>query len=993
MEVRGKGLFYISLSILVMSACAVRAQSYHFESYSLEDGLGQSQVNGIDQDHFGRMWFATQGGGLSVFNGSVFKNYTKEDGFPSNVFYAVEVDYRGNVWASCEKGLIRFDGDSLRHFPFDKPIAKILSLPNGDLYFSHPEGGLGMLQDDSVIRTGSREGFTDERISDIKSDDKGRIWIAVPKAGLFILAGNKFQQVQSIRPDERCYYLYPDSRGDMLIVTYRRMLRMNGDDLSCTRMDIGAQKRIEIRSICEDASGKLWFGSSHGAFLYDGSKLTRIDHSKGLSDVLIPCIYRDREGNVWFATYGEGVYQFKGETFRFINKNHGMSNEVVMGITKDKNGALWLSTMGGGLHRYDGKSMKIFNRETGFPGDYFGCLVTGDDGYIWATSHHSGILKIDPETYRFKRLTTRNSNMISDRIINVKKDSNGDLWFASSHGVMKYDGNAFKNYPLPAHASDRMVWSLMPLSDGRLLIGTGVGLAQVVNDSLVFFTGNDHVEKGQILSIATYNEKEVYLGIMEEGILRYNLNTAETYLISTDLGIASNLIYSLIFDNNGNLFAGTEKGIDRISFQDNGKVLLVRNYSVNEGFFGIETNQDATFKDADGAIWFGSIRGAFRYNPDADRLNLQEPDTYLTGVKLFYRDIDWTKYASGVTSWHNLPQELRLPYDENHLIFEYRSSSLRNPDKVRYQYKLEPFDQDWSPPFDNREAVYVNIPPGDYVFKVKSCNNDGIWNEDPTRLAFTIVAPFWQKWWFYAGVAALILVMLRLIYVHRIRVRMAKLLALEKARSEESERVRKMVARDFQDELGNHLASISMLTQVLKTKVNPSAPETDVILTRLQDYSKELFGNAKDFLWSLEPKSDRLEEVILYVKDLGEEVFDKSPVEFVVNESQVEKQLVIPVGWSRQVALIFKAAFSEYKKQQRALLLEFKPEQEEGQLIFRLNQCGVAYRNDEVIACSRFKKMKKRADRIRAVLTFRTSPGERRSELRLVLKLPLKNRK
>ena len=244
--------------------------------------------------------------------------------------------------------------------------------------------------------------------------------------------------------------------------------------------------------------------------------------------------------------------------------------------------------------------------------------------------------------------------------------------------------------------------------------------------------------------------------------------TPDNFITYTDQdGLSSNIIYLMVFDNDENLWVGTEKGLDKITLNGNRQITSIKHYGKLEGFAGIETNQNAVFKDQQGNLWFGTIKGVTKYNPKADKINSIEPRTHITGIRLFFENVNWSlindtsdyyKLQSGqavkaefdsITRWYHLPVNLKLPYYTNHLTFDFIGISYKIPEKVKYQFMLEGLDKDWSPVTSKSEAIYSSIRPGKYTFKVISCNNDGVWNQDPDSFSFVITPPFWQTWWFY----------------------------------------------------------------------------------------------------------------------------------------------------------------------------------------------------------------------------------------------------
>ena len=193
------------------------------------------------------------------------------------------------------------------------------------------------------------------------------------------------------------------------------------------------------------------------------------------------------------------------------------------------------------------------------------------------------------------------------------------------------------------------------------------------------------------------------------------------------------------------------------------KEISIRKYSNIDGFIGQECNRNACFKDATGKIWFGTVEGVTIYNPENDTINYVKPATYISGIKLNYKDFNYSDYSDGVDSSSQLPINLSLPHNKNHLTFDFYSTSFTVPERVQFQYMLEPLEKEWSPPFSKTEVDYPVLPPGKYTLKIRSCNNDGIYNDVPTIFHFTVKPPFWLTWW---GITLEIILGLLIVYFY-----------------------------------------------------------------------------------------------------------------------------------------------------------------------------------------------------------------------------------
>ncbi|HEX3006521.1 MAG TPA: histidine kinase, partial [Bacteroidales bacterium] len=306
------------------------------------------------------------------------------------------------------------------------------------------------------------------------------------------------------------------------------------------------------------------------------------------------------------------------------------------------------------------------------------------------------------------------------------------------------------------------IYALVSDKKGNIWVGTDRGLNRIsvydadsVSTELSAFTASQGLSNTAIRCIATDDAGNVYLGTAGSGI--YLLKGSRFVNYDKKAGLTSNNIYALIFDNNGHLWAGTEQGVDRITPGDDLKVEECRHFGKSEGFTGLEVFRNAVFKDRKGQLWFGTVNGATMYNPAEDRPFTEPPVTHLTAIKLFYDNIENTKYGKDVDAWYPVPHSLVLPYNQNSLTFNFAGIYQRNPEAVRYQWKLEGLSDEWSPALRQHEVTYSSLPPGKYRFVVKACNEYNVWSKNPAVFEFVILPPVWKRWWFVTLVAMLVI--------------------------------------------------------------------------------------------------------------------------------------------------------------------------------------------------------------------------------------------
>jgi hypothetical protein len=261
----------------------------------------------------------------------------------------------------------------------------------------------------------------------------------------------------------------------------------------------------------------------------------------------------------------------------------------------------------------------------------------------------------------------------------------------------------------------------------------------------------------------------------------------KVYNLTRGQGLSSDIIYSLVVDRQHNLWAGTEHGVDMIPLVQNFSSLTVRHFGPDEGFKGVEVYRNSSYVDRKGNIWFGTINGLVKYTPGEDQQLTAPPKINITGIKLFFDKIEDTPYGDSLSAWFPIPVTLTLPYDQNNLTFSFTGVYNRNPMAVRYQWTLEGFSKGWSPALNDQQAIFSNLPPGDYTFKVTACSDNNIWNPQPASFSFSITPPLWQRWWFRtAGILAIVLVIWMIFYARLKRIQSKNKVIQERLEMEKS---------------------------------------------------------------------------------------------------------------------------------------------------------------------------------------------------------------
>ena len=772
-------------------------QEFDFRNFSVSDGLAQSQVYALLEDQRGFIWLGTRGGGLSRFDGKDFQTFTTREGLVNNYILSLEQDVAGGIWIGTDNGLSYYNGLEIKNFlrndTIPTPVFTIHQAEDGILWIG-TSNGIYHYKEDSLIHYSRDENYNLPRPNDIFEDSRGRIWIAhnrgvakidtngkrttyITKTGfkkpqIHAVAedslGNiwiasytggvsrwndtrkRFENVLIEDPLEGAYIfdMLFDDEGALWIATQNKgVVVWRSKDSTMVALDESkGLSNNHVRSILKDSWGSLWFGTSGGgASKYYGQQFIHYDQSSGLNGKRIYALWEDHDCRIWMGISGKGVAVFDRSKFEYYNATNDFKDIKVKALYQDREGKIWMGTEGKGVTVYYDSLFKTFDGTNGLSGNWVRDIAEDEEGRIWIATAGGGITRITEKidsikvdttirikrTYSFKIFNTKNG-LAEGRINCLHFDKLGRLWYATENkGIGYFDEDIPKEkIRLSGGLQGNSVRSLAEDSYGYLWVGTAGG----------------GVSKAYIYQDTAEYKFDIY---------REDLSSSNIYLLA--------------FDDIGNLWIGSEKGMDKATLDVDRNIIDVKHFGKSEGFVGIETTQNAVIKDREGNLWIGTMNGLTNYNPRTNISNPKPPILNITGVRLFYELLeDYPKYKDWIDDWGKLKSGLQLPHNLNHVGFEFKGVDHDNPDQVRYQWQLEGSESDWSPVSNKTDVTYSNLPPGDYTFKVRSRNEDGVWNEEPETVSFSILPPFWDLWWFRAAVIGGIVLFILIVFTIRL---------------------------------------------------------------------------------------------------------------------------------------------------------------------------------------------------------------------------------
>ncbi|HYD54020.1 MAG TPA: two-component regulator propeller domain-containing protein [Gemmatimonadaceae bacterium] len=780
-------------------AGVARGQELQFRRLTPDDGLASSRVHDIAQDGRGFVWVGTDKG-LSRYDGYTFVNYRRStrdrDSLPHEYVEGLYVDRAGTLWVGSRGGLSRYEParDAFTTFLRDssddastrRAILCMLEDRRGAFWVG-TTGGLARLdrrtgQVTEVLFTPDAT-YSGEYVNALAEDVDGRLWIGTLRSGAYRY-DPRTGAVESFRPDPveprslpgrdvRAFAL--DARGTMWIGTYdgglarfdRASGRIEPRRYAAPGDTITGDKRI--RRLMADRVRGIWIGTEDDGVEFLDTEtgqarryLSQLGNPWTLNNNSVWALHQEPGGTIWAGTFAGGVNVSKQNSraihlFRNVPGLVGsLSNDVVRGFAEDREGVIWVATDGGGLNRFDRRTGQ-FSEFTSWNTNLnrAGVLAVAVDARnaVWVGTWSGGISRFDAATRRFTAFTSANSELPEDNVFSLLFDRRGRLWVGTlQSGLARFDpstGRAVR-YLVPRTGAGPTVRRIEEAKDGRLLVALeGGGLA--VLDPETGATRIHRWEPQQATALASssiyaVHESEpnvVWIGT-DAGLDRLDLRTARVTHLSTRDGLPGERVFGVTTDARGTVWISTDRGIGRYDPRTG----RVDAYLAADGLQGTEFNASAYFRARDGSIFFGGSSGFNVIQPALIVRNERAPRVVLTGFQLFNRRVPIGEAGSPLTSHISTMRHLTLAPDQSVFTLEFVALDFAAPSKNRYAYRLEGFDADWVQAGAARSATYTNLPPGDYVFRVRAANADGVWNEAGTSLRITIRPPVWRTWWF-----------------------------------------------------------------------------------------------------------------------------------------------------------------------------------------------------------------------------------------------------
>jgi ligand-binding sensor domain-containing protein/signal transduction histidine kinase len=783
----------------------------------------------------------------------VRREWRVDGDFPGGPVRTIRQLSDGYLWLGAQKGLIRFDGLNFRVDSSPRPsfqndqISDLMKGPDGKLWVVFWGAGLlryndGRLeglpskfgqpgiqvtasfnsQNGSILLADSINGI--ERVTEdgtktlapsnalpgyalvisMAESGNGTIWLGTASQGLFSLNDGHIKAVLSGHPTRRINCLLPTGENSTWFGTANGLF--NWDGTRITRVPLPDQvKGAQVLTMLRDRRGNIWVGTARGLVRIDNSGASFFERDSVASGE-ITSLFEDREGNVWVGG-PQGLERISEKTFVIYGQSEGLPKEVNGPVHVDEVGRAWVAPQEGGIDLIDGGSVQ--HLKSPFLDRNVIYSIASDKSGVWLGTQTRGITRV---TYRNGIVTTatytKADGLAENSVFSVSVGRDGAVWAGTlTGGVSRLKGGKFVTYKRDDGLASNTVSSILETHDGRMWFGTPNGLSSLSNGHWSTYTTQDGLASNNVNSLFEDGFGSLWVGtsagisVIEHGQIRALPNVPASL---------HDQIFGFALDPKGRVWVETAAQIlciQPLRLPD-GELssVNVREYDTEDGLpqiEGVRRNQSVAV-GGEGKVWFSLRDGVAVVDSESVRDDSVPALSHIDMIS-----------ADGTTI--PLTNSIKIPPSRRRLTFKYTGISLTIPERVRFRYFLEGFDHAWSAPVDAREAVYTNLSPGPYRFRVISRNSDGLWNGPETSIVFRVEPAFWQTMWF--RIAVLMMVLLAFWGIFRIRTHALTRQLNSRFQVRLSERSR--IARELHDTL---LQSMQMIILRFQT-VHDLLPE------------------------------------------------------------------------------------------------------------------------------------------------------------------------
>ncbi|RNC66175.1 hybrid sensor histidine kinase/response regulator transcription factor [Proteiniphilum sp. X52] len=810
-------LFYLCF----FNGILVKGSDYYFRNMAVEDGLSQNMVYSIMQDKTGFMWFGTMDG-LNRYDGIQFRIFKKGNGeaytIGSNKIFSILQNEDEKIWIGTANGIYIYDPlyESFSRFNVQSDEGGEIDGIVRDLK-SDKEGNVWIIVQDKGVYCycqGNLKSYLlgDTHVRELLFDTRDNLWVATHGRGLLKINTESAETAQFLLDEEKIDS--PDNSINVILSYNSHYMLVGTVNKGVQKFDLENEtftpflekgndgKPLFVRCMIKTENQELWIGTETGIYIYDlkSEKYLNLKHiyndPYSLSDNAIHSLFQDREGGIWVGTFFGGICYFNYAFSQFekyypIVGENSISGKSISEFCEDSSKKIWIGTEDAGLNWFDPLT-KSFGKSFISAKNIHSLLY--DKNRLWVGTFSEGLYVSDlltGEIKSYKNSLSENS-IKDDNIYSIYKDSSGKIWIGSMTGLQYFDEISSNFRRINEDMINNQVNDILEDYKGILwfaTIGDGIFSYNRFSDEWFHYpsTVNNTDDTGKsIICLLQDKKNRLWIGTEGAGLGIYDVNTNSfKSAITSDTGLPNDVIYRLIEDNKGYIWGSTNKGIFRLN-PDN---LDVTVYTHSNGLLGDQFNYKSGFKSYDGKIYFGGVKGFVGFMPDNLGINEYIPPVVLNSFQIQNKEVTLTEKNSPLEKSITYTHSIRVPHNVSVFSIGFASLSYTYPGGNMYAYKLEGRDNEWIYANQAHQVNYSDLSPGNYVFRVKGSNSDGIWNETETSLKIDVLPPWYRTfaaYLFYIVMISGIISFSIYIFVRRTK-RRNKLLLMEIENTKEKE--------------------------------------------------------------------------------------------------------------------------------------------------------------------------------------------------------------
>ena len=937
-----------------------------FENYQfrvIDQENSKSGIYTIAQDRLGFIWIGTNGAGLYKYDGVNYFAYEHNSKVSttinSNLVYSTYVDTANRLWIGTDEGLCLYNRDLnnfetiniQKHFKNETvfSVKSIIEDNKGNLYLGTLSNGLLMFNINSRKVSKVKSDFprnSNYLVNCFAKDPKGKIYLGT-NYGLKTLdpIKNVVLNVNLGKENQGLFgtieSLFFDKNQNLWIGNgYRGLVKINlysAEGIKVYSYPITNKRIMAITAA--DSKAILCATENDGLIVVNDQGIVQKKYTnskfdaRSLASNSVWSLCLDKDKRIWLGYYnrGLGVFDKLNNKVNVIESIAGKPNSLqsscVTSIAKDDFGQLWISMEGGGVDVYN-PITKDFKHITKLDASFYSGLTNDNitkvfidkKQNVWLCSWNEGIYFLKKGSKQFVNFNTKNnSGLVSDHIMAIAEDSRGVIWIGTfSNGLHYFNAKESKFHHCntkPFQVNGEMnsdVRTVLADSDDVIWVGSTTGLFKVMTRDFITFSVTsfrdkmseklkNHKSTHTINTLYQAKNKEIWIGTDGAGLFSYNKKSDVLQWFINFKGLSEKSVASIVESNDGFIWLSGKKGITKLDLKNKTTV----NYSTDDGLLSTDFNNNSVLKDENnGWLYFGSYKGLYYLNPKNVVKSKKEFPVYFSDFKLFNKSVIPLEKDSPLVKVISQTKKIILKHDQSVFTIDFIGVNYSFPAKNEYAYYLEGFEDSWNYVGNKQSATYTNLAPGNYVFKVKATEKNGIWNQKPLELQIEILPPWWKT--SFAYLFYLLILLAAVYFVNQYfqnRFKEQQMIQFERQKTIQIEKLNNKKLQFFTNISHEFRTPLTLI-------INPLA---DILKNKNLDLPQGVLSK----LQTIQKSSDRLSRLINELMDFNQLQFNKMTLQVqqieVVSFTKEIVSFFDEEASSRRIDLRFESNKEEFK--------------------------------------------------------------------------------